>query len=578
MGRPASTHLCALAAAALLAAGCDGAWQAYEQIQLGKPIPTGHVLLREGRVEDGGGGRARGTYEYSRWLIVSTLDGVSVFVDASGNVTAKRYVASAAGYWGLLMSSATRTVLEVQIPGPAFHDRPLHWQEPPYQSGQFDELFRLEKSLVPLAREAAGEFADRTWYGETYPSPLADRETHTHALQIADNRLTENVRSKLRRATGDVPVKLGTDVDLSGLAQANYIRKVNPDAAVFRSEDGRVFLKFSLTIPRTPAADIVDFIDALQFPFPSAESHEFFGPHMNCPLLLHSVYGLYMWHHNKVVRLTDLGEYPAALQGMTRTGFDWTYTNWAGGTIRVQNLGNRRIRIESKALTLCDPLLLTAILSFPFYDEDHLYKTVIGRCTQMIRTDPRNPTGYVLRAATHAKKNHWKEAQADCAKAVELAPDDPEIHNACKAIKARARRFDVGAVEFSRDLSWGSEAYFPNSYRVGGIDYDWSNDEQRAVADYTRVINTRPSHAVAYNNRGVSLYRLGRCNEALADFTKAVTLDPEYPDAYHHRACAHARLRQYAKAWADVDACKAAGGYIREDLFRHLLKAAPRKK
>ncbi len=132
------------------------------------------------------------------------------------------------------------------------------------------------------------------WYGETYPSPLADRETHTHALQIADNRLTENVRSKLRRATGDVPVKLGTDVDLSGLAQANYIRKVNPDAAVFRSEDGRVFLKFSLTIPRTPAADIVDFIDALQFPFPSAESHEFFGPHMNCPLLLHSVYGLYM--------------------------------------------------------------------------------------------------------------------------------------------------------------------------------------------------------------------------------------------------------------------------------------------
>ncbi|KKN57901.1 hypothetical protein LCGC14_0557320 [marine sediment metagenome] len=190
------------------------------------------------------------------------------------------------------------------------------------------------------------------------------------------------------------------------------------------TEHESAILKYAQTIPRTPAADVADYIDDLQFPSHVGERYDSFGLYYGCLPLFYPIYGTYMWHHNKVMRLWYLAQCPAGLAGITEEGFDQTYTNWAGGTIRVQNLGGRRIRIESKGFTLNDPLMLTAVLAIAFGggdEEDLLYKSVLARCTRRIRDDPDSPDGYKLpdkasapafRALAHQHGLSAKQAEA----------------------------------------------------------------------------------------------------------------------------------------------------------------------
>jgi Flp pilus assembly protein TadD len=49
----------------------------------------------------------------------------------------------------------------------------------------------------------------------------------------------------------------------------------------------------------------------------------------------------------------------------------------------------------------------------------------------------------------------------------------------------------------------------------------------KALADYSKVIELDPKNAVALNNRGVAYYSLHQCRKALADYTTALELQPD---------------------------------------------------
>ncbi|WP_373537852.1 tetratricopeptide repeat protein [Microcoleus sp.] len=57
----------------------------------------------------------------------------------------------------------------------------------------------------------------------------------------------------------------------------------------------------------------------------------------------------------------------------------------------------------------------------------------------------------------------------------------------------------------------------------------------KSIADYDRAIQLNPNDAIAYNNRGVTKYALGRNQEAIADYDRAIQLNPNYADAYKNR-------------------------------------------
>lgn len=64
-----------------------------------------------------------------------------------------------------------------------------------------------------------------------------------------------------------------------------------------------------------------------------------------------------------------------------------------------------------------------------------------------------------------------------------------------------------------------------------GVQEASQGDYPAAIAAYTQALNTDPTNADAYYNRGVAHYYLGKPQLALEDFTQAIQLDPRYPEA-----------------------------------------------
>jgi tetratricopeptide (TPR) repeat protein len=60
-------------------------------------------------------------------------------------------------------------------------------------------------------------------------------------------------------------------------------------------------------------------------------------------------------------------------------------------------------------------------------------------------------------------------------------------------------------------------------------------DHDRAIADFSRVIELNPQDARAFYSRGIALLHKGDRDRAIADYTKAVEISPEFIEAYVSR-------------------------------------------
>ena len=70
-------------------------------------------------------------------------------------------------------------------------------------------------------------------------------------------------------------------------------------------------------------------------------------------------------------------------------------------------------------------------------------------------------------------------------------------------------------------------------------------DYDRALQDYTKVIQLNPDDASAYNNRGGAYYLKEEYKPAIVDFTKAIQLKPDYAEAYNNRGVAYHLKEEY---------------------------------
>jgi tetratricopeptide (TPR) repeat protein len=69
-----------------------------------------------------------------------------------------------------------------------------------------------------------------------------------------------------------------------------------------------------------------------------------------------------------------------------------------------------------------------------------------------------------------------------------------------------------------------------------------------AIGFYESLIRLVPGHAVAYNNLGAALHKLGRYNEAEAYFVQAIKIEPDFSDAHSNLGNSLLVKGQYAGA------------------------------
>lgn len=74
----------------------------------------------------------------------------------------------------------------------------------------------------------------------------------------------------------------------------------------------------------------------------------------------------------------------------------------------------------------------------------------------------------------------------------------------------------------------------------------------REIERNTQLIQTDPSHAKAYYNRGLTHQRLGDAQAAVVDYSQAIRINSSYAKAYHNRGVARSTLGDRKGAVEDL--------------------------
>jgi tetratricopeptide (TPR) repeat protein len=82
-----------------------------------------------------------------------------------------------------------------------------------------------------------------------------------------------------------------------------------------------------------------------------------------------------------------------------------------------------------------------------------------------------------------------------------------------------------------------------------------------------------PPDTELYYNRGIAYYYYDYLDKAISDWSRVIELDPEQAQAYQKRAHAYLLKNDYAKSWADVRQLEKLG-YAPDPKFLDTLKRA----
>jgi tetratricopeptide (TPR) repeat protein len=162
---------------------------------------------------------------------------------------------------------------------------------------------------------------------------------------------------------------------------------------------------------------------------------------------------------------------------------------------------------------------------------------------------PDHAFAYYCRANAYQKLRRYKEAVADCTRAIKLEPtfaavwchrgnNYSNLGDAAKAITDYSTAIELDPQHL---LAWNGR----------GIAYSNLGELDKAVADFTKAIELDAKFALGWYNRGLTYFKLGQHDKAVGDLSRALELDPNHAGAWYSRAAAYQNLGQPLKALAD---------------------------
>lgn len=185
------------------------------------------------------------------------------------------------------------------------------------------------------------------------------------------------------------------------------------------------------------------------------------------------------------------------------------------------------------------------------------YDLALVNFDQAIQQDPQKIIAYIRRGRLHFQNADFVRALADFDKAIQL-----EGVGTAQSKASSNREKNPSTADIQRDPRPWFENLRPGAaYIERGRTYIQQNDNDRAIADFTKAIELDPEGASAYNHRGAAYANKLDFDSAIADFDKAIQFDPFLYNAHSNRGHAFSEKGDEARARADFA--------IEEQLYPH---------
>jgi TonB family protein len=186
------------------------------------------------------------------------------------------------------------------------------------------------------------------------------------------------------------------------------------------------------------------------------------------------------------------------------------------------------------------------------YEELVNYDLALANLDKAIQYDDQKVIAYIRRSRVYSRKGNFDRALADLDKAIQL-----EAENSAGPPPDKGN-MDPSNKELQELIQLDPRPWF-DYLRPGGVYlergkvYLQIDDNDRAIADFTKVIQLDPEGADAYNHRGVAYGNKDDFVRAIADFDTAIQLNPVLRNAYNNRGLAYSRIGDEARARAEFE-------------------------
>ena len=181
-------------------------------------------------------------------------------------------------------------------------------------------------------------------------------------------------------------------------------------------------------------------------------------------------------------------------------------------------------------LGLCRMMRLVTVLCAAYGGKKDLSRA-IADATRAIELDPKCTDAYLNRVHSYALSRPVRRRDRYCNRAIVL---DPKRANSYFGARSKVQ-YAIG--EFDKAIAYCDTGIQPGSTSaeillVRGSRNRMRGVVDRAIDDDTPAIRLDPKFALAYYNRGGTLYDIREYDKAIADFTEAIAIDPKFPDGF----------------------------------------------
>ncbi|GBE38172.1 TPR repeat-containing protein YrrB [bacterium BMS3Bbin08] len=126
----------------------------------------------------------------------------------------------------------------------------------------------------------------------------------------------------------------------------------------------------------------------------------------------------------------------------------------------------------------------------------------------------------------------------------------PEYYDAQSETYLRLKEYEKAVIEFTKLIELNPN--YPNAYFNRGFANANLGKRKEAVEDYTKAIDLNPDDPIVYYNRGISYHEMKEWREAIDDYTQAINLKhPNAVDIYRGRAYCYSETGDYQKSIKD---------------------------
>jgi len=195
------------------------------------------------------------------------------------------------------------------------------------------------------------------------------------------------------------------------------------------------------------------------------------------------------------------------------------------------------------------------------------YEKAIEAFDRAILNDSSNPTYFVKRGDAYLLGEKYERSIQDYSNAISLNPKDAKAFTGRGRAYASLKKHEMAISDFSTSISLNSSD--PEPYQFRGKTYVLLQQfDDKAIQDYSSVINLSPNDASAYLNRAL-VYRDKQPDLAIQDYTSAIRLNSSDTPAYISRGAVYVDLKQFNMAIQDYSsAINLAPNYVDAYLCR----------